>query len=476
LSMAFAGSRPVERMPMEPQNVPVDRPRQAVVVGAGVAGLAAALTLAGRYQQVIVLDRDVLPDGSVARRGVPQGAHAHGILAAGLQGLEKLSPGLLDELVAAGAIPVDYGRDLKMFQFGAFRRQVDLGLAGVALTRPLLESVLRRRLVALSNVAIRGGTVVTGLVGDGAGRVVGVDVEGGDPVPADLVVDCSGRGGTRANRWLETLGFPVPETSEVKINVGYTTRLYRREPGQLTGAQVVIVLTTPPVGRVAALFPVEGDRWIVTLGGWHNDYPPTDEAGFDAFVRSLPGGVVAEVLASAEPISPIEAYRFPCNRRRHYERLSRVPAGYLVMGDALCSFNPIYGQGMSVAVQEAALLGDSLDRHRDATTAMVTDYYRRAAKVVDIPWQIAVGADFYFPRTEGAKARGTDLINRYLRRVFLATQVSDEVQSQVLLVTNLLAPPSTLLRPGLAIRALRAARAAPGLREPAPDTAPEVAV
>src|SRR4051794_6289953 len=292
---------------MPPTSLSVDErvsmePRQAVVVGAGVAGLAATLVLASRYQQVIVLDRDELPDESVARRGVPQGAHAHGILAAGLRGLEALSPGLLDELVAAGAIEVDYGRDMKMFQFGAFRRQIEIGLSGVALTRPLLESVLRRRLTALPNVEIRGGTAVTGLVGDAAGRVVGVHVEGGDPVPANLVVDCSGRGGTRANRWLEALGCPVPETSEVKINVGYTTRMYRREPEQLTGARVVLVVTTPPVGRIAALFPIEGDRWIVTLGGWHNDYPPTDEAGFDAFVRSLPDGLVAEVLATAEPI------------------------------------------------------------------------------------------------------------------------------------------------------------------------------
>jgi 2-polyprenyl-6-methoxyphenol hydroxylase-like FAD-dependent oxidoreductase len=459
---------------MRPQNSSVDRAQRAVVIGAGVAGIAAALVLASRYQDVVVVDRDALPDEATPRHGVPQGAHAHGILASGIRELEKLLPGLVDDLVAGGAVAVDYGRDLKMYQFGAYRLQYDSGLVGVTFTRPLLELVLRRRLAALPNITVRPGTTVTGLVGDDTGRVVAVTVEDGDPLPADIVVDCSGRGGPRAGRWLEALGFPAPDTSEVKINVGYTTRFYARQPGPLTDVTVVLQLTTPPVGRVAGLFPVEGDRWMVTLGGWHQDYPPTDDAGFTEFLHSMPDPLIADVLAGCEPVSPIDAYRFPANRRRHYERLTRVPAGYVVMGDAVCSFNPIYGQGMSVAALQATALSESLDQYRDASALMVTDFYRRAAKLIDTPWQMAVGADFYFPKTEGTKARGTDLINRYMRRALLASQVSQDVQSTILQVTNMLEPPSRLFRPGVVLKALLASRRAPGLHRAEVADAPAI--
>jgi 2-polyprenyl-6-methoxyphenol hydroxylase-like FAD-dependent oxidoreductase len=432
--------------------------KRAVVIGAGIAGLSAARVLADRFDQVTVVDRDLLPDTAVPRRGASQSAHAHVLLVAGERALEELFPGLRDELVRAGATQFDPGLDLRMYRYGRRWDTRPSELRLLSQTRPLLELTVRRRVAALPNVTVRGETAVSGLEG-ADGRVTGVRLDDGTVLPADLTVDCSGRG-SRSDRWLSALGMPAPESVEVRVGVGYATRLLRRTPGDLTGAQALFVLPAPPEEkRLGVALPVEGDRWVVGLGGWHGEHPSTDEAGFMEHARSLPDPMIADLLEKAEPVSDIVTFRYPANRRRRFERLRLLPAGYVASGDAICSFNPIYGQGMTCAAMEALALGQVLGRHPDTSAAMTRDFYRATARVLATPWQFATGGDFAYPETVGRRSHGTDLMNRYARQIQLASQVSPEVGETFLSVQHLVTPPRALFMPLMVGKVLRAARA-----------------
>ncbi len=429
------------------------RRERALVIGAGIAGLAAARVLAERFDQVLVVDRETLPDGPVPRRGVPQGPHGHVLLAAGQQALEEMFPGLYDDLVRAGATPIDPGVDMCVYRYGAVWSRVPTGLRVVSLSRPLLEWTLRVRVTALPNVEIRTGVAVSGLRAT-SGRVTAVVLDGGEVVPTDLVVDCSGRGG-RSNAWLADLGFPAPEVLEVRVGVGYATRLYRRRAGDLAGWAGAFVLPTPPAEkRVGVALPIEGDRWLVSLGGWHGEHAGTDDAGFVAHARRLPHPVIADLLTDLEPLGPIRTYQFPASRRRLFERLPSLPAGYIAAGDAICSFNPVYGQGMTCAALQAQALARTLDRHGDASADMARAFYRAAAAVVGTPWRFAVGGDFGFPETYGARPPAIGLINRYSRRLQLASMTSPDVRRAFVGVQQLVTPPRVLWRPGMVGRVL----------------------
>jgi flavin-dependent dehydrogenase len=435
----------------------------AIVIGAGMAGLTAARVLADRFARVTIVDRDRLPPGPESRRGVPQSAHPHALLAVGRTALEKLFPGLTDELVDRGARWIDVARDAIVWQMDGYRLRIDSGVSMLCLSRPLLESSVRRRLEALPQVVIRADTAVAGLAGRSGERVSGVEVAGGERLPADLVVDASGRG-NRSDRWLSGLGFPAPPESVITVRVHYTTQLVRGQPDNLPGAGIIIIADTPPERRrYGAVFPIEGDRWLVTLGGFHGEEAPTDPQGFQRFAESLPQPAIADLLRRVERLADAVVYTYPTSRRRHFERLRRIPGGYLAIGDALCSFNPVYGHGITVAAQEALMLANCLDRHRSTGPAMVRDYYRRTGDLISVAWDMAASTDFAFPGTEGPKPRGLALTHWYQQRVFRATHVSPEVVKAVVRVQHLITPGSALLRPAMFAKVLRAARRA-GLR------------
>ncbi|GAA1025628.1 FAD-binding monooxygenase [Virgisporangium ochraceum] len=429
----------------------------AVVIGASVGGLATARVLADRFDQVVVLERDLLPVDATARPGVPQGAHPHTMLVAGLNALEELFPGFEKGLEADGATVFEAGTNLTFYRFGERWPFVSTGVRLLCVSRPLLELTMRQRLAAAPNVEIRDETVVSGLA-CGGGRITGVVLASGETLPSDLVVDCTGRG-TRSDRWLEALGFPTPTASEVKIGVSYASRTLRRNPGDLTeGGALYIVATPPHEKRVGLVLPLEGDRWLMALGGWHGEGPSADPDDFAEYARSLPHPPVADLLAKAEPLTDIEIQRFPSSRRRHFERLKRVPAGFAVVGDAFATFNPIYGQGMTAALLQAQALGAAIDRSGAASPAMAKRYFSAAAKIVSVPWRFATGADFLYPETTGAKPPGIDLLNRYSMRVQQAALRSTEVRRVFTSVQHLIAPASRLLTPAMVLKVLRASR------------------
>jgi 2-polyprenyl-6-methoxyphenol hydroxylase-like FAD-dependent oxidoreductase len=435
----------------------------AVVVGASMAGLLAARVLAEHVDQVVVLDRDTLPEDAVPRGGVPQSAHAHGLLARGRRGLEELFPGLTADLLTRGALSSDMQEDFRWINEGVPMARGTSGLSGLLVSRPLLEREVRRRVLADPRVTVCERVVVRSLTHDGAGRVTGVvaavrdDPAGGvRRWDADLVVDASGRQSS-APEWLSALGFAPPEEERVEVDVAYATRHYRREPGHLDGDLGLAMAGTPDNPRGGVLLAQEGDRWVCGLGGILGDRPPLDPDGFEAYAASLPSPVLHEVIRSAVPLDEPRRFRFPASVRRRYERLARSPRGLLVTGDAVCSFNPVYGQGMTVACLEALALRDVLRRGLDRPS-LAQEFWRATAPIVDVPWQIAAGGDRRFPGVPGPVDRRTRLLNGYVTRVQRAAAVDPAVGTAFLRVANLEAPPSSLMSPSVLARVVRSSR------------------
>jgi|SRR5581483_2517170 len=427
----------------------------AIVIGAGMAGLAAARVLSAHCDRVTVLERDSLPANAEPRRGVPHGRHAHGLLARGREGLEQLFPGLTKDLIADGAVAGDLLADASWFNYGVYLASAPCGLTGILLSRPMLEGYVRGRLVADPCVRLLQGTQVKGLLADVARRrVLGVALaapapgETSETMLADLVVDASGRH-SRAPQWLEELGYAKPEEETLEVDIAYTTRLLRRRPQHLAGKRVVVISAEPPAWRFGVALAQEDDRWIVTLGGYFGDKPLAEDRDFLEFARTLPAPEVADLLTVAEPISDFSAFQFPASRRRRYERLSRLPTGYLVIGDALCSFNPRYGQGMTAAALQALALRDCL---AESSEKLAARFYAKASAITDIPWQIAAGGDLRHPRLAHRRSLGDRFLNWYLGKVNRAAARDVGLARTFIQVANLMMPPTRLLAPATMAR------------------------
>jgi 2-polyprenyl-6-methoxyphenol hydroxylase-like FAD-dependent oxidoreductase len=438
--------------------------KHAVVLGASLAGLLTARVLSESFDRVTVVDRDTLPDGPVPRRGVPQSWQSHGMHARGREIFEELFPGLTDELVAHGASAGDVQRDVRWVNDGYRLRQHPSGLEGIAFSRPLLEDRVRARVRSLPGVTLRFPVDVLDLTAAGD-RVTGVLVRGrgddgdGEAVAADLVVDATGRG-SHTPVWLETLGFPQPDESAIEIGLCYTTWDFPRRPGDLDGDIAAIITATVDVPRFGAMLAAEGDRWQVTAGGYLGDVAsPGDIAAFRTFAASLPAPDIGDLVADRDPLAPGRLHRIPSSRRRHYERLSRFPRGFLVIGDALSSFNPAYGQGMTVAAVEALALRELLAPTGPAADAdLAPRFFRRAARIIDVPWDIAAGGDLRIPDVPGRRPASIRLVNAYVARVQAAAAVDPDVGLAFLRVANTVDRPEALLRPSVALRVLRAVR------------------
>lgn len=430
-----------------------------IVVGASVAGLLTARVLSDLVDGVVILERERLTDAPSPRGRVPQGKHLHLLLTAGLDRLVAWFPGIDDELERAGAVWVD-GTRAWVYQAGGYRAQGDWGRPALSMTRPLLEQVIRRRVSSLDNVRIEDGVAVDRVeVSDE--RVAGVVVDG-EVRPADLVVDSSGRSSRIAHQ-LESSGVLAPPVTRVLIDCAYASGFLPRSADDFEGSFLVCGTSPPTSFRAGAVLPVEGDRWMVTLAGVHDDVPGTTEGEVLEFARSLLSPAVAQLVEHAGPLSTVASYRFPSSQRRHYDQVRRLLPGFVTLGDAACSFNPIYGQGMSCAALQADALGAAVRDVGLRSEELPRRFHRRAAKIIDNPWAIAVGADFLHPQTSGPKARGTDQVNRYVLRVVRATHTSVELAKSFNLVLNLVEPTRSLARPSVVARVL--ASGIPGRRQ-----------
>ena len=429
---------------------------QAVVLGASMAGLLAARVLAERFERVVVIERDMLPPAGEHRRGVPHGRHLHGLHPRGREILEELFPGFTATLSASGAVCCDVLGDLRWQLSGHQLRQANIGLPALFASRPFLEGHLQAMVQRLPGVRLLQDTSVCGLnVAADKRTVTGVEVRGtsGSParIAARLVVDATGRG-SRTPVWLGELGYQRPEQERVEIGLGYATRTYRLRPGAMGGDQMILTAGTPANPRAAALAVTEGGRHILTVAGICGDYPPTDPPGFDDFVATLPSADIAAAIAGADPLDDPVPFRFPASVRHRYERLSGFPAGLLVIGDAVCSFNPVYGQGMTVAAAQAMILRRLLARH---AVPDARRYFRAIAAAIDVPWDIAAGADLAFPQVPGKRPAKVRLVNAYMPWLHAAAAHDEALAASLVRVIGLKNRPEGLLRPDRVLRVLR---------------------
>lgn len=440
---------------------------RAVVLGASVAGSLAAGVLSEFFDEVVVVERDDLEGASPGRRGVPQSQQLHGLLDRGLEEMERVYPGLTRELVDDGALSGDVGFDCHWYVDGIRKPLAPVGRPGVICTRPFLEGHLRRRALASPGVRLLAGVHVEGVRFDGdraAGVVLSAsEAPTGEPeLAADLVVDCSGRS-SRVTVWLAEAGFPPVPEEKMHVDLGYATRYFRREPGEtLDGAKAVLGLSSPAAIRRGGLrgggvFAVEADRWMVMIGGYADERPSSDPGEFLVRAKEDLVKPIRDVAGDREPLTDPIAFRFPASIRRHFHRCERLPRGLYVAGDAVASFNPIYGQGMTCAAVHAAALRDHL-REARGEPSDPRAYFHDVAKMVDAAWDVSATEDLRMPHVQGRRPRGLKAKHWVGELVTEATRRDAELHRQFLDVVNLRAAPTSLMTPRNVARMVAARR------------------
>jgi 2-polyprenyl-6-methoxyphenol hydroxylase-like FAD-dependent oxidoreductase len=427
-----------------------------------MAGLLAARTLSDFYDTVTVVERDELQDTAVDRRGVPQGRHAHGLLLRGVLALDELLPGFVDELVDSGASVID-GRDLSQLHFCmsghlAVRSGTSEHIRSYGATRPFLENCVRGRVRGIPNVTFVTNHDVQEMSASSAGdRVTGARIadrasQESSDVPADLVVDATGRG-SRTPMMLERLGYRRPTEEHVSVDLVYRTQRLRTSSDSLT-ERVAVVSPIPGRPTGIALVASEHDSWMFTAFGMAGVEPPTDFAELCGLADELLPPHIVTALRGAERVGDVVSHRYPASRWRRYDR-ARLPGGLAVVGDAFCSFNPIYGQGMTIAALQALALRDCLSK---GTEDLPRRYFRAAAKPTRLAWRMTAGGDLSLPEIVGTPPLATRVFNRYVDRVLTAAEYDVAAFEQFVRVAWLVDPALSLLRPAIVWRAVMARR------------------
>jgi 2-polyprenyl-6-methoxyphenol hydroxylase-like FAD-dependent oxidoreductase len=385
---------------------------RAVVVGAGMAGLPAARVLADYFEQVVVLERDALPLEASQRPGTPQARHAHALLAGGQQALGDLFPGFERELAGAGAVPLSVGLDLR-FEIPGYDPfpARDLGVVAHAMSRPLVELTVRQRVEQRTNITIREHCRAREIVVSPDGLAVSAirfDNSDGrrEALAADLVVEAAGRGNLTLGL-LESIGRPRPEETSIGVDITYTTAVFAIPDDAPTDWKAVMTFDAPAQGGLAAVMtPLERNRWIVTLVGRHGDKPPGDWNGLLAYARQLRTSTIYDAIKGARQLGEIARFGFPASVWRHFDELEEFPRGLLPFGDSMCRFNPVYGQGMSVAAQEARLLHELLRRQAEETdplAGLASAFFAEAGALIETPWALAAVPDLAHPKAQGER-------------------------------------------------------------------------
>lgn len=465
--------------PLSSQRTPALLGQRAIILGASIAGLLAARILSERFAEVWLLERDELPEGPAPRRGTPHAVHPHGLLARGLEVLEELFPGFADAMRACGAPTGDLLRRGRFYVNGRHFAVGDGNVVGLGASRLALEAEVRRRVRMLAQVNfVTGVDVIEPVLDEARARVVGVRMASRTSgnseqcLAADLVMDCTGRG-SRTPQWLRGWGFDAPEEERVTINIGYTTAYFYRPPEQdehEVGAVTSTATAEQPRGAVLVSQEPEAapdgqpgsaaegsGRWVVGVGGYAGDNTECTLQGLRERARQIGVPEIIRITHEAEPIGPVTRYGFPFSQRRRYDKLKRFPANYLLMGDALTSFNPIYGQGMTTAACEALALRQAL---HGGLANVHKRFLKAASKIIDTPWQLAVGADLALPMVPGRRSPAIRLVNAYVARLRRVAYDDAAVALAFLRVVHMQAPPASLFGPGVLWKVLRGPRPA----------------
>lgn len=434
--------------------------KQALVIGAGMAGLAAARALSNHFEQVIVLDRDDLPADATHRAGTPQSRHGHALFSGGLRALDEVFSGFTDHLAQGGAVKIDATLDIRI-ERGGFDPfpQRELDIITYCASRPLIEFTARQLAGQQPNVEFRKGHRVRGIVATPKDAIVtGVRCETAngrsEMLPADLVIDASGRGALTLEL-LRSVGRPVPEETSIGMDIGYSTATFEIPDDLERDWECVATLPhAPQTSRGAFLFLREGQQWTLTLSGMHDDKPPGDWDAFLSYAKSLRTPTIYNAILTARRIGEIHRFALPASVLRHFERLSDFPRGLLPIGDALCLFNPVFGQGMSVAALQAVHLDRLLSARAgdsEPLAGLAESYFGVVQDLIKAPWSVAT-LDLAYPKTSGARPADLENTLRFGAGVFKLAARDPAVHKLMVEVAHLLKPNSVYREPAFVER------------------------
>jgi 2-polyprenyl-6-methoxyphenol hydroxylase-like FAD-dependent oxidoreductase len=432
---------------------------RAVVLGGSIAGLFAARVLADTYDEVLIVDRDTLVGVGEPRRSRPQGKHINALHCRGRLVMEELFPGITAAMISDGCPSGDMAGDVRWYFDGKRAQPHFVDLLAVPATAPVMERYIRERVQALPNARfVERRNIISLTTTSDKSQVTGVRVqlldEGGEEetIPADLVVDASGRG-SRTPVWLEQLGYPRVEEERTKIDLTYVTQHYRLREDPWNGDLAIIPVASPRVPRGAIFTKTDDGKVELTVYGLLGEHPPTDQAAFYDFVKSLSVPDIYDALQHADPIDELVAFHFPVTLRRRYERMTSFPDRLLVTGDAVTCFNPVYAQGQTVAALSALVMRQHL--HTGAAPQPMQYFRDLARDVLDAPWEMTQTVDMSFPGVPGHRTFKVKMAQSYLAKVQAATTRDGTVTAAYMRAAGMVDPPSALMRPGFMIKVLR---------------------
>jgi len=437
---------------------------RAVVIGGSLVGVSVARALSAHFREVLVIEKDVLPkDRPAHRKGVHQSHHIHNLLLRGMNEFESLFPGFKQTAIELGAVQLDYTKHMDRYMVWGWSPLFESGLIGLSATRILLEHALRMRFHALvTNGKIIEGTRVESLIADRSNGlcVMGVRTDSTDPalreIKADFVVDCAGKGSRHA-KWFQELGLPPLEEEIVESHCAYSSRFFRAKgPDGHGGRGIIIDARLPDFPAWGALAPYEDDLYVLTLGGFNRQYPPTDEEGFMRFAENLLVPDIADVIKKCDPVGPITSSRSMTMKWRHLDRWQGKISRFMLVGDSLWNYNPLYGQGMTVGAVCATILREQLSKDQNLETLPLRVYHP-AKKFARPFWDGTALLDMRWPGTEGKRPWHLALTSAagdlFIRAAFEDNTVYTQMMQQI----HMLQSPTDLIRPTMMLKMLKTA-------------------
>ncbi len=424
--------------------------KTAIVIGASIGGLVASKILSKYFESVKIIEKDTF-DNLDSRKGTPQAKHVHVLLVKGREILSKIFPNFEDDLEKNGGVKYDFIKNARYLVPTGWTPRFDSGLISYSCSRNLLESVIRNQVKKTKNIEFLIGNSVTGfeLEDNMVTKVTFNEIKSSKKktINCDFVVDCTGRN-SQLPSWLKQLHFDTPIETRVDSDIGYSTRYYEIPDGFEDDWKITVVMNRPPnQPRMGGIFQVEKNQWFVTMYSIGKDHPPTDEEGFLNFSKTLPDKTVYEAISNAKPISQIYGYRVEGSRLRHYEKLNSIPKNLIAFGDSVCTFNPFYGQGMTVIALSANVLDDSLKSSSNLGN-FSKKFHHKLHKTIQYPWLLATGEDFRWPTTKGKKPNSlTRLMQNYVDKVLLTTPKSARATKAFQEMMQMVKPPTVMFHP-----------------------------
>jgi flavin-dependent dehydrogenase len=420
--------------------------KTAIILGGGISGLLVSKVLSKKYEKVIIIEKDELEDRPEVRQGQSHAGQFHVLLLRGLNTMERYFQGITEELKDGGAVDLDLGDGAYWYSYGGVKQNIITGINTLLSSRKLIDYTVRKRVEKIPNVQIVDKTRYIDLI-EKNGTIIGVKVKAIDTeeyeIESDLVIDATGRG-TLTPKWLENNHYPKPEEEKTIVNITYKTAIYNRPVGGIQQGKMMMYSPKSPEKIGVVIQPIENNKNLVCVAGWHKEDPPTDEDLME-FLKQLPDQRFYNVLAACQKESDFVTYKFPFCLRKYFEKLSKFPKGFLPIGDVFCNLNPAHGQGITSACLQVEILEELIEKHDPANMSKI--YFKKVSKVLDQCWNASAFENFRYEETIGKKPKGVNTVNKYMVAIHKAANKNASVYAELVKVSVMIKPAINLFSP-----------------------------